>query len=282
MKSDEGGTRTARMASKNPNAQQFPKRSKLFDSKALRKCLVAEAGCQWAKLDFWSQEPILQTHYALGAGLPGAEEIKKQFAQGIKLATFIEQATSGRCNYDEAKEVALGRSYGMGKAKMSRRMGISEDECASILAAFDEVVPFIKLLADNISATARSRGYIKYFLGYRRRFQYWQPGWRNGGEWHDPLPHAAARELWGDGIERAYTYKAFNALCQGSGAIQAKKSLVEIYEAGIMPTLPVHDEINSANITDPKQAALMKEIMEHAIPLRLPARADLDLGTSWQ
>lgn len=291
MASDEGGTRTGRLASKNPNAQQFPKRSKLFESKRLRKALIAEDGCQWAKLDYWSQEPIIQVHYALVLGLDGAETVRDAFAKDIKLAHFIEKATDGRCNYDEAKEVALGRSYGMGKKKMSRRMGISIEECGDILEAFDEVVPFIKGLAEDVSATAKNRGYIKTLLGYRRRFNLWQPvrNWDRKFEkdWDDDRFYPAttyekATLAWGAKIQRAYTYKAFNALCQGGAANQAKKAIVEIAKAGILPTLPVHDEINSGNITDPSQAQRMKEIMENVIPLRLPARADLDLGYSWQ
>ncbi len=291
MKSEQGGCRTPRLASKNPNAQQFPKRSKLFDSKALRKCLIAEDGCEWAKLDYWSQEPIIQTHYALARRLEGAERIKEQFAKGVKLATFIEQETKGRCNYDEAKEVALGRSYGMGKGKMSRRMGISINECGEILEAFDRVVPFIKELADDVSAAAQARGFILMPLGYRRRFNYWQPvrNWDGKFEkpwdddrYYEPVSRAVAEAQWGaKNIQRAYTYKAFNALCQGTGAIQAKKALVAISEI-VRPTLPVHDEINSANITSEAQAHTMKHAMETSLNLHLPARAELDLGLTWQ
>ena len=78
------------------------------------------------------------------------------------------------------------------------------------------------------------------------------------------------------------SWVAFNAVCQGTGAIQAKRALLSIFEAGIFPTLPVHDEINSANINNEKQAGQMKEIMEHSLPLMLPARADLDVGLTWQ
>lgn len=281
MKSDEGGTRTMRLASKNPNAQQFPKRSRLFDSKLLRKCLIAEEGCQWAKIDYWSQEPIIQTHYALRKNLPGAEDLAAQFAKGIKLATFIEQKTNGSCNYDEAKGVAIGRSYGMGIPKMSHTLGIPEDECKIVLAAFDEAVPFIKILADLVSARANARGFLHGPLGYRRRFDLWNQ--RRTGVYAPPLPYAQACDKWGvRNIQRAYTYKAFNALCQMTGAIQAKKALVDIAESVVMPTLPVHDEINSANITSAKQAQDMKLAMENAIKLDLPVRADLDLGTTWQ
>lgn len=126
MASDDGGTRTMRLACRNPNAQQFPKRSTLFDAKTLRHCLLPESGSKWAKFDYWSQEPVIQCHYGLLSSLPGAAETAAAFRQGIKLATFVEKGTKGRLNYDQAKAVILGRSYGMGPAKMR-----SHDEYAA-------------------------------------------------------------------------------------------------------------------------------------------------------
>ena len=83
-------------------------------------------------------------------------------------------------------------------------------------------------------------------------------------------------------LERAWTYKAFNALIQGGAANQAKKAVVLCVREGIIPNLLVHDEINSGTITDHAQARRMKEIAETAVTLRLPVRADLDVGSTWQ
>lgn len=285
MASDEGGTRTYRFACKNPNAQQFPKRSRLFDAKAIRKCLIAEDGCHWAKLDYWSQEPVLQNHYALMAGLPEAETIRAAFARGEKLYDYVAKATGGRCTYDQCKEIVLGRSYGMGKAKMAGRMNMSIDECDEVLTSFDSVVPYIKMLASSVGQRAQDRGFIKTLLGYRRRFNLWVPRQRYGEErqFHQPVSREAAEHKWpGATLERAGTHKAFNALIQGGAANQAKKAIVLAWRAGIRPNLLVHDEINSGSIQSEAQALQMKEIMEHAIELRSPARADLDLGLTWQ
>jgi DNA polymerase-1 len=285
MACDDGGTRTYRLAAKNPNPQQIPKRSRLFDAKAIRHVFIAEDGCLWAKGDYWSQEPIIQNHYALAAKLHRAEEIQQAFRNGTKLYTFIEKETGGRCNYDQAKEVVLGRSYGMGATKMAQRMGISEEECQQILAAFDQAVPYITQLAASVRHRAADRGYIRNLLGYRRRFNLWQPK-SNYGEpftFHKALPMAEAQKKWpGQRLERAYLHKGFNALIQSGAAAQAKKAIVDAFDAGIIPTLPVHDEINSANIQSPEQAELMREIMVHAIPLRSVVKVDLDVGSSWQ
>jgi hypothetical protein len=129
----------------------------LIDSKSIRKCLVPEDGMEWAKLDFWSQEPTLQCHYGLMENLGGAAEVAAMFQKGIKLYKFVEDATQNRCNYDQAKAVVLGRSYGMGKAKMASQLHMDIDECGSVLEAFDSVVPYIGILADRFATRAGTR-----------------------------------------------------------------------------------------------------------------------------
>lgn len=133
LHSEDGGCRTPRLSCKNPNAQQFPKRSTLFDAKALRKALIPEEGMLWAKQDFWSQEPTIQCHYALLENLPGAVEVAAQFEKGIKLATYVEQATGGALNYDQAKQVILARSYNQQPKGMSMTTGMPLDKCNEII-----------------------------------------------------------------------------------------------------------------------------------------------------
>lgn len=278
MASDDGGTRTMRLAARNPNAQQFPKRSSLFDAKSLRKCLLPEDQCEWAKFDYWSQEPVIQLHYALQANLPGAKEVCEQFKQGIKLYTFIEKATNGRCNYDQAKAVALGRSYGMGKDKMADTLNMSPDQCAQILHEFDQVVPYISLLSSAVSNKAQQRGFIRTLLGHRRHFNLWQPA---GKKYESPLPADQAKAKWPDHVlQRAYTHKAFNSLIQGGAAGQTKKALVMIAKEIRLPQMTVHDEI-SVSIQSAKEADQIDEIMCTCIPLQAPVRTDRTISSHW-
>lgn len=288
LATDEGGTRTGRLACKNPNAQQFPKRSRLFDAKSIRKCLVPEEGKLWAKFDYWSQEPTLQCHYGLLYDYPSAVAVRDKFAQGIKLYTFIEEATGGRCNYDQAKEVVLGRSYGMGAPLMAERMGISVLECEDILNAFDAAVPFIAGLSELADQMAKQRGWIRTIMGRKRHFNlYARRSYKDeNGQWVRYKGPGRALERWlADGftaaqVERAFTYKAFNALIQGGSADQTKMSLVLINEQLGLPQMTVHDEI-SKSVVDEREALIMKEIMQTSIELRCPVRADMELGKSW-
>lgn len=285
MASDDGGTRTMRLACRNPNAQQFPKRSTLFDAKALRKALVPEPGCQWTKFDYWSQEPVIQLHYALIQNLPGAEAVKAQFLKGIKLAQYVEQASGGRLSYDMAKQVILARSYNQQAPGMAETTGMPLPDCETILAGFDQLVPYVSILNKALTNKARDRGWIRLLAGHKSHFNLWEvPRWERpnipGENWM-PLPLELAEERWPDlPLIRAGTYKSFNRLCQGGAAGQTKTALVEINRSVGLPQMTVHDEISKSTQSE-KEAKLMNEIMVHCIPLVAPVRADLSVGPTW-
>ena len=275
--SDEGGTRSGRLSSSNPNMQQVPKRSDI--GKRIRSLYIAEPGKLWCKADYSSQEPRLQVHYALlgqfGRPLPGAEDARLAFTKGEKLYTFFEKATG--LPYDTCKMLCLGISYGMGKQKMARTLGISDELCTSTMRKFNKEAPFLKILFDNVMNKANRKGYIKTILGRRARFDFWTHSFEE-----TPVKHYGhARSKWlGKNIFRAFTSKALNRLIQGSAADQAKVAMVNAYKAGMDLRLPVHDEIN-AMVNNEQESNQLKEIMEQAIPLKVPVVADIDLGGTW-
>jgi DNA polymerase I-like protein with 3'-5' exonuclease and polymerase domains len=142
---------------------------------------------------------------------------------------------------------------------------------------FNSEAPFLKVLFDNAMNIASSRGYIKTILGRRARFDFWTPSFeetavKGYGMAKGKYPNKP--------LQRAYTSKALNRLIQGSAADQAKKAMVDAYEAGFDMRLPVHDEIN-AMVDSEKDSLDLKTIMENAIPLKVPVIADIDLGLTW-
>ena len=275
--SDEGGTRSGRLSSSNPNMQQVPKRSDI--GKAIRQLYIAEQGSLWCKADYSSQEPRLQVHYALlgqfGKPLPGAEQARLAFEQGEKLYTFFEKTTG--LPYDTCKMLCLGISYGMGMSKMAKTLGISDEFCKTTMRKFNKEAPFLKILFDNVMNKASTKGYIKTILGRRARFDFWTNDFNN-----TPVKtYGYAKSKYPDGqLFRAFCSKALNRLIQGSAADQAKVAMVNAYKSGMDLRLPVHDEIN-AMVADEQESNKLKEIMEQAIPLRVPVVADIDLGGTW-
>lgn len=275
--SDTGGTRSGRLSSANPNMQQVPKRSDI--GKAIRALYIAEPDKLWCKADYSSQEPRLQVHYALigefGLPLPKALEAKQAFEQGEKLYSFFEKTTG--LPYDTCKMLCLGISYGMGMKKMAKTLGISEEACKETMRKFNSEAPFLKVLFDNAMNIASSRGYIKTILGRRARFDFWTPSFEETAV----KGYGVAKGKYPNKpLQRAYTSKALNRLIQGSAADQAKKAMVDAYEAGFDMRLPVHDEIN-AMVDSEKDSLDLKAIMENAIPLKVPVIADIDLGPTW-
>lgn len=271
--SDEGGTRSGRLSSSNPNMQQVPKRSSW--GKRIRSLYVAEPDTLWCKADYSSQEPRLQVHYALLQGLPKAEEAAEAFRKGVKLYTFFEEITG--LPYDTCKMLCLGIGYGMGKAKMAETIGVSLDECASILSRFNTHAPFLRQLFDRTMRVANERGTIRTIYGRVAHFNQWTSGFGNPVFRDIKLAH---KESNNTPVERAFTSKALNRLVQGSAADQSKLALVACYKAGMDIRLPVHDEIN-AMVSNKAEAKQLAEIMEHVIELKVPTVADLDIGRTW-
>ena len=97
---------------------------------------------------------------------------------------------------------------------------------------------------------------------------------------HKALPFEQAVQEHGPGIRRAYTYKALNKLIQGSAADMTKKSMVCLYENGIIPHIQIHDEVDISVESD-KKAEEIIEIMESAVELQVPNKVDYESGPSW-
>lgn len=114
-------------------------------------------------------------------------------------------------------------------------------------------------------------------MGRRARFDFWTPSFEE-----KPVKgYGPARGKYPDKpLQRSFTSKALNRLIQGSAADQAKKAMIDAYDAGFDMRLPVHDEIN-AMVTSEKESLDLKLIMENAIPLKVPVIADIDLGPTW-
>ena len=174
----------------------------------------------------------------------------------------------------------LGILYGMGKAKLSNQLGISTDDATQILDTLDEKVPFIRQLSRIASDRAEKQGQIRTVLGRLCRFDMWEP--RSFG-YNKPLKYEEAVKTYGtvgNGIRRAFTYKALNRLIQGSAADQTKLAFAECYEAGHKPMLQVHDEL-AFSISNDEQVKEIVQIMENGLKLNVPSKVDVALEKDW-
>jgi DNA polymerase I-like protein with 3'-5' exonuclease and polymerase domains len=275
IRSDSGGTITGRFSYANPNLQQIPARNKALGP-LIRSLFIPESGCEWGCFDYSQQEPRLVVHYASLDQDTSVFGVKDSYLQDdADFHTIV--AKMADIPRSQAKTINLGLFYGMGKAKLQAELGVSKDAADELFTIYHQRVPFVKTLMNSVSNRAQQRGQIRTLLGRLCRFHLWEP---NQFGIHKALPFEQARQEYGSGIRRAYTYKALNKLIQGSAADMTKKSMLELYKEGIVAHIQVHDELDISVESDIK-AKRIKQIMESAVELEIPNKVDYEYGENW-
>ena len=278
LRGDFGGTITGRLSYSNPNLQQLPNYTDL--GMGIRSIFLPEEGHRWGCFDYSQQEPRLVVHYALATlGTTGVASIAEEYNKEGSDTDFHKMvADITGMPRREAKTINLGLFYGMGKARLQDQLGVTEQRAKDLLATYHHKVPFVKQLIYHTMDRAQQRGWIRTILGRRCRFDKWEP--RTFGM-HNPQTFEEASLEHGSGnIKRAFTYKALNKLIQGSAADMTKQAMVNLREAGITPMIQLHDELN-VSYENEKQANNIKEIMEQAVPLKVPNKVDFEDGQCW-
>ncbi len=275
IRSDDGGTVTGRFSYANPNLQQIPARNKDLGP-LIRSLFIPESGCEWGCFDYNQQEPRLVVHYASLQQLPSAMNVVDTYKNGeVDFHKIVaDMADIPRL---QAKTINLGLFYGMGKAKLQAELGVSKEKAQELFQLYHGKVPFVKQLMNAVSNRAQQRGQIRTLLGRLCRFHLWEPNYFGI---HKPLSFEQAVQEHGPGIKRAYTYKALNKLIQGSAADMTKKCMLELYKAGIIPHIQIHDELD-ISVENDKQAEQIVKIMETAVELQVPNKVDYESGKNW-
>ena len=275
LRSDRGGTVTGRFSSSKPNLQQVPARHDEIGP-LIRGVFIPEENMYWGAFDYSQQEPRLTVHYAYKTQQPEAEEAVDAYKN--KDADFHQVvADMANISRKEAKIINLGLSYGMGKDKLIKQLGISPSEAEELFDTYHTRVPFIKGLRDQCARLGGNRGYIVTLLGRKCRFNLYEPRFEYG---KTPLPIDQALEEYGQDIRRAYTHKAMNRLIQGSAADMTKQAMVDLYKEGILPHTQIHDELDiSVDSLETSQKII--EIMTDCVKISVPNKVDAEIGHSW-
>lgn len=282
-KTDDGGTKSGRFASANPNAQQVPARDPEL-APLIRSLFVAQPGGNWGKFDYKQQEPRVTVHYANISNVIGAKDALRIYLE--KPDTDYHQMVADMAKIDRktAKTMNLGLAYGMGMAKMAGQLGVDTFEAKRIYKQYHDSVPFVKALTNKASNLAETRGYIKTLAGRRKRFNLWGPkGFVKGCR---PMSREDAMIEYGFPITRWFTYRAMNSLIQGSSADMLKLAMIDVHKAGYTPDLTVHDELDFSDLTNESQYKEINDIMvnclnEHGMPITVPLLVDVSVGPSW-
>jgi DNA polymerase I-like protein with 3'-5' exonuclease and polymerase domains len=273
-----GARQTGRFSSRNPNGQNVPSRTVLFEGtereikvyKLCRECYLPDEGMWMGKLDFSGQENRLMAHFAVGRYGP---YIRKKYNDnpdfdehdlvGEESGLYAEHGRElGR---KWIKNYRFGKAYGMQIPTMMSYFGWTRDHAEHMDTVFDRTAPWVSETMQKVSEVIVDRGYI--FTVAKRRCHL---------------------ERFNGQVNTRSAYKGFNKKIQGSGADLMKKAMVDLDEAGLLERYPlyltVHDEID---IGVPKtQEALeglteVQYLMEHTYPLRVPMRVEPEIGPDW-
>lgn len=269
------GTSSGRFACSNPNIQQVPARGPL--AQKIRSIFKPNKGERWLVSDWSQQEPRLTVHFASQVGSPGAEQTAQAYRDNPRTDFHQYVADLAEIDRKQAKIVFLGLTYGMGKKKLAKSLGLSYDEANKLSSKIFEKFPYIPDLVERTKKVAMGRGYIKTLLGRRMRFDLYGPSrWSPGIL---PLGREEAIKEFGPHVQRYFIHKSLNRLIQGSAADMVKMAMVKVFRAGYTPLLTLHDELDFSVSSD----AQIKEISEIMcdFDLSVPMTVDLEVGPSW-
>lgn len=244
-----GASETGRFSSSNPNIQQIPKRDKLA-TELVRSLIVADEGKTLYSLDFSSQEPRLQVHYAYLADCRGASEVRSAYLKNPNLDLHQQVANMAGIDRKQAKTINLGISYGMGPPKLADALKIDKGEARDLLSRYSRMAPYLEGLNRAVKKSGTRKGYITTLLGRRLKMDYDAP------------------------------YKALNKLIQGGAADQTTLAMVQAYREGLEVMFAVHDEL-VLQASNPADAERLKVIMETGTDLTVPSVTDIMGGPTW-
>ena len=274
LRSDDGGTVTGRFSCSKPNLQQVPARDPVIGP-LIRSLFIPEEGQHWGCFDYSQQEPRLTVHYSVLTHQDGAEEAALEYHDDD--ADFHQiVADMANISRKEAKLINLGLSYGMGKEKLTKQLGISPEEAELLFDQYHKRVPFVRGLRDSAARQGANRGYVNTILGRKCRFNLYEPIDRRA----IPYPIDKAMEEYGGQLKRAYTYKAMNRLIQGSAADMTKQAMLDLHAEGIIAHTQVHDELN-ISVENIQECEKIMEIMRDCVKLKVPNKVDGEIGKSW-
>lgn len=299
LRGEEKGTRSGRFSASNPNLQQIPSRDEEL-APIVRGIFVPDCGHRfWRKHDYGQIEYRLIVHFAVGAGSDEARELFRQnpsmdyheFALGMvaPVAGWDLSTKEKHKHYRKAiKTTNFGLAYGMGEAKLARTLGLSPVEASDLFAAYHGAVPFVKATMGYFSALADRDGFVRTYLGRKRRFELWEKDVRRkkDDEWEEPLPYEAAVRKWGK-IRRHGLHKALNTVMQGSSADMMKIACARLWSEGVfnytgLPLVTVHDELGFSDSGEQQDAfKYVQHVLENVIPLRVPVEAGGEIGPDW-
>jgi DNA polymerase I len=260
---------TGRLSSTDPNLQNIPIRTAL--GRRIRRAFVAPPDRLLLGADYSQQELRILAHVSADPGLRADFEAHSDIHLAAAARVLgLAPDEVGPKERSVAKMINYGIAYGLSDYGLAERLKIPREEAQRFITDYFAAYEGIRRYTVEMKILARDQGFVTTLLG-RRRY----------------LPELTARN---GALRSAGERMAINMPIQGTAADGMKIAMVRVDSAlrdrGLRSRmlLQVHDELVFETDADelPVLAALVKEIMEVALPLDVPLEVDLKVGSNWE
>jgi DNA polymerase-1 len=265
---NQTATSTGRLSSSDPNLQNIPIRTD--EGRRIREAFVSPKGTVLLSADYSQIELRILAHLSgdrnLVEAFQSGEDIHNRTARQVLGAE--DQAVEPELRR-RAKVINFGIIYGMSAYGLSRELGISPGEAATIIDGYFDVYAGVREFTEKTLQQAREKGYVQTLLN-RRRY----------------LPELASKN---PNIRQYGERMAVNTPIQGTAADLIKVAMLRIHEGlsrevpGARMLLQVHDELVFEVPEGQAQAAsaFVSGIMEEVMDLDVPLTVDVGWGKNW-
>jgi DNA polymerase I len=259
------GTATGRLSSSNPNLQNIPIRTE--EGRRIRSAFIADGGCCLLAADYSQIDLRVLAHYSedreLLAAFQGGQDIHRRTAAEIFFVA-PELVTSEMRRI--AKTINFGIVYGMSSFGLASQLHVSRKEAQTFIDRYFVHFSGIKEFMESVVEKAKKDGFVTTLLGRRRYL---------------PEINSANR------VQREFAERtAINTPIQGTAADIIKLAMLRVHRELLHRRLrtrlllQIHDELvlEAPHSELEEVAALVKEHMEAAMPLRVPLVVHLGHG----
>jgi DNA polymerase-1 len=259
---------TGRLSSSDPNLQNIPIRTEI--GRQIRKAFIAEPGHVLVSADYSQIELRVLAH------LSGDETLIAAFERGDDIHDQTAAKVFGAGSTIDphelrrrAKIVNYALLYGKTAFTLAKDIGVPQQAAQQFIDAYFAGFPRVRAFIDHTLEEARKTGVVKTIFGRRR-----------------PVPELTSRNRM---ISAAAERVAVNMPIQGTAADILKRAMIDVHAvlAANHPSarmiLTVHDELlfEAAKEEADDVAALVKDTMSRAVPLRVPLDVDVGIGENW-
>jgi DNA polymerase-1 len=260
---------TGRLSSSDPNLQNIPIRTAL--GREIRGAFVAEPGNVLISADYSQIELRVLAQLSADAALTEAFSRGEDIHDRTAAKVFGDDSGLGEHELRRrAKIINYALLYGKTAFTLAKDIGVPQQAAQEFINAYFAGFPAVRAFIDDLLATARQTGVVKTMFGRRRL-----------------VPDLTSR----NGQIRAGAERyAVNFPIQGSAADILKRAMIDVHRelvrtrSGARMILTVHDELlfEAPREAADETAALVRQMMEGAVALKVPLTVDVGVGENWK